>query len=234
MILLVKLFLAHIIGDFILQPQSWVADKNLKKVLSGRLYLHGIIHGVLAALFVFETAFLSLAVFLTIVHIFIDLLKVVFQNSRTSRKWFIYDQLLHFASIAMIAFLYDETLWFQPDERTWIVVASVVFLTLPSSIIIRNLISVWTPKQPESAEPDLQNAGKYIGILERLFVFTFIITGHFEGVGFLLAAKSIFRFGDLTRARDRRLTEYVMIGTLLSFGISIATAFLAAHLLILG
>jgi hypothetical protein len=37
-------------------------------------------------------------------------------------------------------------------------------------------------------------------------------------VGFILAAKSIFRFGDLTNSRDRNLTEYVLIGTLLSFG----------------
>jgi hypothetical protein len=59
-----------------------------------------------------------------------------------------------------------------------------------------------------------------------LFVFTFIITGHFEAIGFLLAAKSIFRFGDLKEAKDRRLTEYVLIGTLLSFGIALGTGLL--------
>jgi hypothetical protein len=52
-------------------------------------------------------------------------------------------------------------------------------------------------------------------------VFCFILTGHFEAIGFLLAAKSIFRFGDLKEAKDRKLTEYVLIGTLLSFGIAL-------------
>ena len=52
-------------------------------------------------------------------------------------------------------------------------------------------------------------------------MFCFIITNHFEAIGFLLAAKSIFRFGDLKEAKDRKLTEYVLIGTLLSFGIAI-------------
>ena len=66
----------------------------------------------------------------------------------------------------------------------------------------------------------------YIGILERLFVFSFILTGHFEAIGFLLAAKSIFRFGDLKEAKDRKLTEYVLIGTLLSFGIALLTGFM--------
>jgi hypothetical protein len=35
-----------------------------------------------------------------------------------------------------------------------------------------------------------------------------------------LAAKSIFRFGDF---KDRKLTEYVLIGNLLSFGMAMIT-----------
>jgi hypothetical protein len=58
-------------------------------------------------------------------------------------------------------------------------------------------------------------------MLERLFVFTFVITGNWEAIGFLLAAKSVFRFGDLKESKDRKLTEYILIGTLLSFGIAI-------------
>src|SRR5690606_6388851 len=88
------------------------------------------------------------------------------------------------------------------------------------SILIKNIISIWTPEN-KSKDNWLENAGNYIGILERLFVFSFIITGHFEAFGFLLAAKSIFRFGDLKAAKDRKLTEYVLIGTLLSFGIAL-------------
>jgi hypothetical protein len=42
------------------------------------------------------------------------------------------------------------------------------------------------------------------GYLERLFVFVFILTDHWEGVGFLIAAKSVFRFGDLKESKDRK------------------------------
>ena len=49
----------------------------------------------------------------------------------------------------------------------------------------------------------------------------FIITNNWQGIGFLLAAKSVFRFGDLSRSEDRKLTEYILIGTLLSFGLAI-------------
>ena len=67
----------------------------------------------------------------------------------------------------------------------------------------------------------IQDAGKYIGMLERAFVFLFVITNFWEGIGFLLAAKSIFRFGDLKDKNDIKLTEYILIGTLLSFGLAI-------------
>jgi hypothetical protein len=95
-----------------------------------------------------------------------------------------------------------------------------ILLTKPTSIIIKNIISIWTPES-KTDDDSLQNAGNYIGILERLFVFCFILMGHFDAIGFLLAAKSIFRFGDLKEAKDRKLTEYVLIGTLLSFGIAL-------------
>jgi hypothetical protein len=93
------------------------------------------------------------------------------------------------------------------------------------------VISLWTPDENGTKEADLQNAGKYIGILERLFVFLFIMSGYFASIGFLMAAKSIFRFGDLTKSNDRKLTEYVLIGTLMSFGLAIAAGFCAKFVL---
>jgi hypothetical protein len=43
------------------------------------------------------------------------------------------------------------------------------------------------------------------------------------GVGFLVAAKSILRFG--TATRDQRTAEYVIIGTLASFGWAILASY---------
>jgi hypothetical protein len=88
----------------------------------------------------------------------------------------------------------------------------------------------WSVALHDSNEASLNNAGKYIGMLERIFVFTFVVTGNWEGIGFLLAAKSVFRFGDLKESKDRKLTEYILIGTLLSFGIAIAAGMLVLKL----
>jgi len=97
--------------------------------------------------------------------------------------------------------------------------------------MIQALMSNWSKSLHDSNEESLNNAGKYIGMLERLFVFTFVVTGNWEAIGFLLAAKSVFRFGDLKKSKDRKLTEYILIGTLLSFGIAIAIGIMTLKLI---
>jgi hypothetical protein len=103
-------------------------------------------------------------------------------------------------------------------------------VSTPSSILIKIMISKWMPFPTQKENNSLQDAGKYIGILERLFVLAFIISGHWEGIGFLIAAKSVFRFGDIKEYEGLKLTEYFMIGTLLSFGIAIFTGLLVLEL----
>ncbi|RZJ35487.1 MAG: DUF3307 domain-containing protein [Flavobacterium sp.] len=227
MIVFIKLLLAHLLGDFMLQPTSWVKEKEEKKHKSSRLFYHILIHGLLALLFVAKMDFIVYAIFLAVTHGLIDFLKLYLQRNKTKRIWFIADQFLHVAVLAVIAASYSgvELTRYELTNEFWLFIAAVYLLTFPASIIIRNLISVWAPDSNHTKE-DLESAGKYIGILERLFVFGFIVSGHFEAIGFLLAAKSIFRFGDLTQGKDRRLTEYVLIGTLLSFGFAVMTGIL--------
>lgn len=228
MIIFVKLLLAHLLGDFLLQPSSWVQDKEKKKQKSIYLYIHTLLHGILAWILVGEIAFVWLAILLALSHGLIDFLKLYFQNVATKRTWFIADQIMHLIVIVLITVLYKNLIidfnFF--DNHFWLLATALLFLTKPTSIIIKNIISIWTPENQNGSDTSLANAGNYIGILERLFIFCFIITGHFEAIGFLLAAKSIFRFGDLKEAKDRKLTEYVLIGTLLSFGIALLTGLL--------
>lgn len=234
MLLFIKLLLAHLLGDFLLQPTSWVAHKEARKHRSSYLYLHSALHGILAWILVGEIEFGFCALVLAISHGVIDYLKLRFQRESSKRTWFVTDQLLHLIVIALIAIWYtDPPAGFTPPTpQFWIVLTGVIFLTKPTSILIKNIISIWTPesKNADSAG-SLQNAGNYIGILERLFVFCFILTGHFEAIGFLLGAKSIFRFGDLMEAKERKLTEYVLIGTLLSFGIAMLCGLLVQYAL---
>lgn len=235
MILFIKLLLAHLLGDFIWQPNSWVADKETKKHKSIYLYFHILLHGILAAILVGEIAFIPYAVLIAISHGIIDLIKLNFQKNKTKRTWFIADQIAHILVLIAIVLLYQNktinTIWF--GNQFWIFITGFLFITKPTSIFIKTIISIWSPENPNTNQDNsLANAGNYIGILERLFVFCFILTGHFEAIGFLLAAKSIFRFGDLKEAKDRKLTEYVLIGTLISFGVAITIGLIVQALLL--
>ena len=222
----IPLILAHLLGDFLLQPNSWVADKEQKKGKSKFLYFHVLIHIALVFIFLWNIQLWWIALIIGITHFLIDWAKLQFQTPKAKRTWFFVDQLLHIVVIVLLSvFYYPYLKWedlFNHDNLK--IITAVVFLTVPSSIIIKTLISIWTPVTVEHSKlqtESLTNAGKYIGILERLLVFTFIVVNHWEGVGFLIAAKSVFRFSDLAEAKQRKLTEYIMIGTLLSFGTAV-------------
>lgn len=99
----------------------------------------------------------------------------------------------------------------------------------PSSILLSIFLKQWQPAQSKSQS--LPNAGKWIGYIERVLALTFILIGSIEGVGFLLAAKSVFRFGDLNKANEIRISEYVLIGTLSSFTIAVLIGIVAKSLI---
>ncbi len=224
MISLIKLFLAHLIGDFLFQPKSWVERKEAKKIKSPVLYIHAAIHGALVLLLLWDIGYWSLALVIMILHFMIDVFKLYLQKENSRVNWFLIDQGLHLLSIIAVWMFW----WYSEIEMSllslnqdiWIYVTALLLITSVSGIVIQVLMSGWSEKLHDENTGSLVNAGKYIGILERVFVFIFIVAGHWEGIGFLLAAKSVFRFGDLKESKNRKLTEYVLIGTLLSFGIA--------------
>lgn len=108
MIIFVKLLLAHLLGDFLLQPTSWVLDKENKKHKSIYLYTHTLLHFILAWILVGEIAFTWFAVLLALTHGGIDYLKLHFQKNKTKRTWFITDQIMHLLVIIIITLLYEN------------------------------------------------------------------------------------------------------------------------------
>ena len=224
MILLVKLLMAHLIGDFLLQPGSWVAAKESKKLAAWQLYVHVLIHFLLITILVWDINFIIWALMISLAHLAIDIFKITRKKSANRSTLFFVDQALHLLSIYLVWVWYEGAslpFYLLNDVRVISFITLFIFITIPTSIIIKVAISKWTPHTEDMYDSSLQSAGKYIGILERILIVVFILIGQWEGVGFLLAAKSIFRFGDLKESKDRKLTEYILIGTLLSFGMAI-------------
>ncbi len=234
MILLTKLVLAHIIGDFFLQPQKWVTEKETKKLKSPKLYWHVLIHVLLVSVILWDTSLWSIILIIGASHFIIDATKLYVQKQETKRLFFFIDQSLHVLVIVICYYFYSETLFSIENlitKNNILLFTCLLFLTLPVSVIMKTIFMKWNISELTKNNESLEDAGKYIGILERLLVFLFIIFNHWEAVGFLITAKSVFRFGDLKESKHRQLTEYILIGTLISFGIAIITGITFTSLL---
>jgi hypothetical protein len=236
MFLFLKLLLAHILGDFVFQPEKWVKDKEENKVKSIKLYFHIGIHTILLlGVLQFNLQEYWLGFLLIIIsHYIVDVLKLYLQKKKTKRTWFFIDQITHISILLLASSFYVNFSFSMENiitENNLLLLIFILLIVYVSSVIIKIIITQWNPEIKKENDDSLAKAGRYIGILERLFVFIFVITNHWEAIGFLLAAKSVFRFGDLTSSKDRKLTEYILIGTLLSFGFAILLGVLYLYVL---
>jgi len=59
-----------------------------------------------------------------------------------------------------------------------------------------------------------------------------VLAGYPGGIGWLIAAKSIFRFGELKDPAQRMEAEYIIIGTLMSFVLGSILAFATRAVLV--
>ena len=232
--ILLRLLIVHLLGDFFLQPRTWVDHRNTYHYLSNRLYIHSALHAFMAWMAVGDLALWQVPLIIFITHFLMDLYKSYRHHHQTS--WFVVDQAVHFlVIIGLWKWLFAPEFTFGlpgylSDVQILTIFTAVLFLTLPSAVFIGIATRRWRKKVEQDKKKTLKDAGMWIGIIERLLVFLFALSGQYEAVGFLLAAKSIFRFGDLRKAKEKNQTEYLMIGSLLSFGIAVLISVLVRHI----
>lgn len=209
--ILLKLLLAHFLGDFVFQSTKWVKCKDEKGAKSRFFWFHIGVHFILMLLFTgFEVDLLPVVISIGLSHAVIDFLKIKFKNRFSNIHLFFVDQALHLLVIGLALGLYFDINWnyFLQIQNQWLIILlAIVLLTNVAGVVMQVLLSKWDLNNFE--DDALHKAGWYIGILERMFIFGFVIIDYWAGIGFLIAAKSIFRFSDLTRSKDRKLTEYV-------------------------
>ena len=213
---LTALLLAHILADFLFQTHWMVANKSTAKGLAA----HGAV--VLVTLIVCTGGMHPALLWLTALHVVIDLGKTRMPRGLTA---FLTDQALHATSLLALA-IWLPNLWANGLWSASPALPALMALTGGAILASRaGGYAIGLLMEPfAAASPDgLPGGGRVIGQLERGLIFVMILLGQPEGVGLLIAAKSILRFGAVKD--DRAASEYVIIGTLASF----AWALLAAH-----
>ncbi len=235
---LLRLTIAHLLADFVFQTDGLAKRKNKIGYRSGSFYIHLLAVGLLTYILLAQWSNWYAPLVLVMAHGLIDQAKVFIK--RDNAFVFISDQFLHIISIVFVWFWITEnsfsTLVVQVFEHcTWsekylTLFMAYILLSVPSGVLVGYLTKQWQSNLQKENDESLKNAGKWIGIIERFLILSFILMKQWTPIGFLLAAKSVFRFGDLRGKEDQKKTEYILIGTLLSFSIAIIHG-LALHYL---
>lgn len=213
------LLFAHTLADFVLQT-NWIAQNKHRLPVLG---LHGLI--------VLATAQVAIGRFdawellaLAAVHVVIDAAKTRLMPE--GFPGFLVDQAAHLTSLAVLAAyapgLFATGLWaecsFLPGMMA--LTAGAVLTIRAGGFAVGALMQGY---QHASLPDGLPNGGRVIGQLERAVIFLLVLVGQPAGIGFLIAAKSILRFD--TASQNQHASEYVIIGTLASFGWALAGAY---------
>lgn len=237
----IALLAAHMAADFVFQFNAIIANKTKAWAFA----LHVVIVFVFSALALgavelqAKEAIYAVAL-VTVSHAVIDAIKTFVLRRACWEKpvWdftaFSLDQLAHLAFIGLAACLFSDAFaggawgWRAGEGAEVLLTAYAVFAgfiaaTRMGEFAIGKFLdrfdlgTIEVKADGTQAQPDdgLSNGGAWIGLLERGAIFALVLVGQFTAIGFLLAAKSVLRF---QYANERSQSEYVIIGTLTSFG----------------
>jgi hypothetical protein len=248
---LATLLFAHTLADFVFQTNWMVANKRSPIALG----LHGatVYATAIAATGSVHPALLVLALAHVGIDVGKLILCAIWTSSKGFGP-FVIDQLLHLITLIALA-LWLPDLWAQGiwapgaivtgddsgilgtgiwSEETpiplshlpaiMVLLTGLILATRAGGFAVGLLMKPFADHLPATVTAEsLPGAGRVIGLLERGLIFALVLLGQPEGVGLLMAAKSILRFGAVKD--DRALSEYVIIGTLASFGWALVAAY---------
>ncbi len=229
------LLAAHLAGDFVFQTDAMAKSKRRTDTLLNHAAIHALLAYIAAGcLAAWE---IPLAVFLS--HAAIDFAKA--RAPRQTQTVFWIDQAAHILVLVAIALAAAapgvECLWSTGLGPGWGQLGVLISGAIVCIRVLAIVIGFWVePYLNEikgtgqdgfaaGASRGLTNGGRTIGQWERALIFLLVLVGQPGAIGFLIAAKSIFRFGELMDRRNRMEAEYITVGTLMSFGTAIAIAF---------
>lgn len=221
------LLLAHVLADFVFQT-DWIMQRK-RQAAGMALHIACVAALSLAAL----GGGVEAALAITLLHLVIDLIKT--HALPDSLGSFLADQGAHLASIALVAaFLPGSAaagLWGAHAQMLtpWALTLTGFILTVQAGgYAVGLLMARFASDAPADG---LGQAGQLIGQLERALIFLMVMVGQPAGIGFLIAAKSVLRFD--TTQNNQKASEYVIIGTLASFGWAMALSYGTLHALAL-
>jgi len=199
------MFLAHLVGDFILQWDRLAQWKS--RELQGVLF-HGLIVTAVTWLFAvpFAPGWLQGILFIGIAHTAIDAAQWYFVFPGTPLVRFLFDQFLHLLviiiALAAGGYLDPNTPVGFANNQPYILVflLGYAFLTMPAWVLLKYVGYALVKRTGPSF---LDGSSKYVGIAERLLAITFVLMDQFFLIP-LVAVPRLFMEWQQISNRDRR------------------------------
>ena len=242
---MIQLFLiqlvGHMLGDFYLQEERMCTAKKNNAFCSPWLYVHILLVFGAAWLVTWNISFWWAALLIALLHGLVDGVKsYISQTKCNSNILFFIDQLVHILIILFVVWLYvNKNGWIEWDWLSLyraLMILAVVFCLWPANFFIGNFLKIIKVEKTNNDKcitkdcvKQTLDASRVIGSIERMLVFLFVWLGQYSAIGFLIAAKSVMRFPEMGQGKNN--AEYYLVGSLLSFGLSImlAATIIALH-----
>lgn len=246
-LLLLRLLAAHMIAGFLLQRKLLADDKSFHVWHAKSFYFQSFATALLVYSFSWRWGSWWLLLLVFVSHLIIDGFRA---RSGDGILVFIAGQIIHIAVLILgwlwlihanylTVFAFVRAILL--NRVTWVLLLASLSVLWPTGVLIGRITEPWRREFDKELTDGLKKAGLWIGFLERLLIVAFVLLQSYEMIGFLIAAKSILRYGELSSGKDggkknsivQKKTEYILIGTMLSFTVALAIGFCAKWILTL-
>lgn len=248
---ILPLISAHLAGDFLFKPDDNAEKDSHPRVLIQRAAIVGLLSWMLLG--TIQAWSVGLLVF--ILHAIVDY--TTWKRSSDGLRAFLLNQLTHVFMIVVISYVIDsddlllfENYWAELWDKAFyagnLLFSGAVLNVSVGGVVVGYKVRPFLDqldktgkdegKEGIHADRNIQSrgfkeGGRTIGYLERALIYALVLVNQPAGIGFLIAAKSVFRFGEINVSSNRMEAEYILIGTLYSFLYGIVVSYIISNLL---
>ena len=207
-LLLLRLLSAHIIAGFLLRKKPLANDKSFQDWHCKSFFLHSLAAAFLVYTFSRRWGSWWLLILVFVSHVIIDGIR-----ARLGDGIFVFmaGQITHFTVIIIGWLCLTHTNYLTVfsliraillNREIWVLSLASLLVLWPTGVLIGKITEPWRREFDKDLTDGLKKAGLWIGFLERLLIVAFILLQSYEMIGFLIAAKSILRYGELSSGKD--------------------------------
>ena len=209
--MIIVMFLAHLVGDYILQWNSLAAWKSREL---GGVVAHCLVVLAVTWLFIlpFNAAWWPWVIFIGVAHFLIDAVQLRIKLPVPELARFTLDQMAHFIVIIValaaggyldLAALLQSGQAVLQSDLLLMYLLGYVFVTMPAWVVVK--FTAYGLVQ--GSAPQFGDSSKYLGIMERLLITTFVALGQYLLIPMVILPRLVMEWPQV--ANEDRASVYL-------------------------